>query len=78
MISLGHFKDQLSKKYKSYTLFYNSKDHYGCAKFHYIKTIYHDVILPTIYKKRLSYIPVIKPDNNYQVYTMSQLMKDPL
>ena len=62
----------------SYTLFNDSNNQYRYTKFYQIHTKHRDILLPTIYKKHLSYILLIKPDDNYQRYTMSQLMKDSL
>ena len=71
VISPGHFEDQLGKMHNSYTLFHDSNNQHGYARFHYIQTKHRDILLPTVYKKCLSYVPVIKPDDNYQVHTMS-------
>ena len=78
VISSGRFKEQLGKQYKSYMLYYNSTKHRSQATFYHIQTKHRDVILLTVYKKRLSYIPIIKSNDTYQVHLMLQLMKDTL
>ena len=78
VISPGRFKEQLGKQFKSYTLYHNSTKHRSQATFHYLHMKHRDVILPTVCKKRFSYVPIIQPDDAYQVHSMSQLMKDTL
>ena len=78
VVSPRKYEDQLGRNYASYTLYYDSKAQIGHVSFHHINTKSRDIVISTIYKKHLSYIPIIRPDNLHQVNTISQLMKETL